>query len=147
PEHLSVFYTEGSNVRRGGTGAQPGFNLRREPPLLADPLPGDPQCVATPVGEREYLPLATEIPVALTAAPELSREICALMEGARGCSMPSCQPLPVPPSATLTCSADGTAFVYKVCPTPRGLCASSSCTYGCGSRAPGDPLPQGWPCP
>src|SRR5215471_9138224 len=33
PENLSIFYTEGSNVRRGGSGPQPGFNLRREAPL------------------------------------------------------------------------------------------------------------------
>jgi hypothetical protein len=147
PEHLSVFYTEGSNVRRGGSGPQPGFNLRREPPLV-DPQPGDPQCSARQLGGQEYLPLSMEIPVALTAAPELSREMCAVMEPSPGgCSPPTCQPLPVPSGAQLTCSADGTAFVYKVCPTPRGLCGSSSCSYGCATRAPSDPIPPDWPCP
>lgn len=146
PEHLSVFYTEGSNVRAGGTGAQPGFNLRRESPLV-DPAPGDAQCSAKQ-GAQQYLPLSTEIPVALTAAPELSREMCAVMDpGPPGCSPPSCQPLPLPPGAQLTCSPDGTAFVYKVCPAPRGLCTNSSCRYGCAARAPGDAIPPGWPCP
>jgi hypothetical protein len=147
PEHLSVFYTEGSNVHAGGPGAQPGFNLRREP-LLVDPAPGDPQCSARPQGAQQYLPLSTEIPVALTAAPELSREMCAVMDPTPpGCSPPSCQPLPVPAGAELTCSADGTAFVYKICPAPRGLCGSIACHYGCETRAPSDPIPAGWPCP
>jgi hypothetical protein len=147
PEHLSVFYTEGSNVHAGGPGSQPGFNLRREPPL-ADPQPGDPLCSASPLGAQEYLPLSTEIPVALTAAPELSREMCAVMESSPvGCSPPSCQPLPVPSGAQLNFSADGRSFVYKICPTPRGLCGSSSCSYGCATRGASDPIPPDWPCP
>jgi len=147
PEHLSVFYTEGSNVRAGGSGAQPGFNLRREPPLV-DPAPGDALCSAHQQGTQQYLPLSTDIPVALTAAPELSREMCAVMDPSpAGCSPPTCQPLPVPAGAQLTCSVDGTAFVYKVCPAGGGLCTSTACRYGCATRAPSDPIPTGWPCP
>ncbi len=147
PEHLSVFYTEGSNVRAGGPGSQPGFNLRREPPLI-DPAPGDAKCTARAQGAQEYLPLSTEIPVALTAAPELSREMCAVMDPSPpGCSPPSCQPLPVPAGAQVTCSADGTAFVYKICPAGPGLCTSTACRYGCATRRPGDPIPPDWPCP
>src|SRR5262249_54800097 len=59
PEPLSVFYTEGSNVRPGGRGAQPGFSLRREPPLV-DPAPGDAMCSAHQQAPQ-YLPLSTEI--------------------------------------------------------------------------------------
>ena len=143
PEHLSVFYVEGTSVRRGGSGPQPGFNLRREP-LLADPPPGDSTCV--PVGSQEYLPLSTEIPVSLTAAPELSREMCAVMPPftGGGCTGPRCTSAPV--GAQVTCNADRTAFVSKLCQAPRGLCGSTSCEYGCGRLAPGDPVPPEWPC-
>jgi hypothetical protein len=146
PEHLSVFYVEGSAVQRGGPGAQPGFNLRREP-LMLDPPPGDSQCQAVQAGSREYLPLSTEIPIALTAAPELSREMCAVMPPAPdgGCSGSSC-PSSVPPGAQVTCSSDRMAFVYKSCESAGGLCGSVSCQYVCGRRLPSDPIPPDWPC-
>ncbi len=148
PEHLSVFYVEGSAVQRGGPGAQLGFNLRREP-LLADPAPGDSQCAQVPVGSQEYLPLSTEIPVALTAAPELSREMCAVMGPTStdgGCTGPTCPSTSIPPGTQVTCSSDQTAFVYKVCQSAGGLCGSVSCQYVCGRRLPSDPIPPDWPC-
>jgi len=144
PERLSVFYVEGSAVRRGGSGAQPGFNLRRELPAV-DPPPGDSTCL--PTTSQEYLPLSTEIPVALTAAPELSREMCAVtghvLPGG-GCTGPGCTSAPA--GAQVTCNADGTAFVSKLCQPPRGLCGSTSCEYGCGRRSITDPVPPQWPC-
>jgi len=146
PEHLSVFYVE-SSVPRSPTGSQRGFNLRREPAQV-DPQPGAATCSSVTVGTRQYLPLSSEIQVALTAAPELSREMCARTTPAPdgGCSGPSCFPGLVPPGALVTCNPGGTAYVYKLC-QPATLCASSTCDYGCGQRNPGDPAPPDWPCP
>ncbi len=146
PEHLSVFYVE-SSVPRSPTGSQRGFNLRREPPQV-DPQPGAATCSPVTVGTRQYLPLSSEIQVALTADPELSREMCARTTPAPdgGCTGPSCFPGLVPPGALVTCNPGGTSYVYKLC-QPATLCASSSCDYGCGQRSPGDPIPPDWPCP
>ncbi len=144
PDHLSIFYVEGSAVRRGGSGAQPGFNLRRELPVV-DPPPGDSTCL--PVATQQYLPLSTEIPVSLTAATELSREMCAVTgpgSSGGGCTGPNCTS--APQGAQVTCNADRTAFVSKLCQAPRGLCGSTSCEYGCGRRSPSDPVPPQWPC-
>jgi len=147
PERLSVFYVEGPSAPRTGPGAHAGYNLRREPPTV-DPQPGAAVCTPTQVGEREYLPLSAEIPVALTGAPELSREMCERVmpssssDGGSG----SCAAPTVPQGAQLTCSADGMSYVYKLCQSSGGLCGRVSCDYGCARCSPGDPIPAGWPC-
>lgn len=146
PEHLSVFYVE-SSLPRPSAGAQKGFNLRHEPSIV-DPQPGASTCSPVPVGVREYLPLSSEIRVALDADPELSREMCARTTPTPdgGCVGSSCSSIPVPPGALVTCNGDGTSYMYKFC-RPTTLCASSSCDYGCGQRSPSDPVPPDWPCP
>lgn len=143
PSAMSMFYAEGPVMpREGALGPRPGFNLRREATFI-DPAPGAEPCAPTLIERQEYLPLETEIPLTLTAAPELSRQICE-----RTHAPPTGPPsAAVPPGAQVTCAADGNAFVWKQCDQPAGLCTRSSCGYGCGRRPPGAPASADWPCP
>jgi hypothetical protein len=143
PSSMSIFYAEGTVAPKPGTlGPHPGFNLRREA-MFRDPAPGAEPCAPVMTARQEYLPLDTEIPLTLTAAPELSRQICertlALPPG------PSSGAVPRGPE--VTCASDGSAFVWKHCDQPVGLCASSTCTYQCGRRPVDEPPPPDWPCP
>jgi hypothetical protein len=139
PAGMSVFYVEGPIAPpEGSLGPHPGFNLRREA-TLTDPAPGADPCAPVKTTRQEYLALDTEIPLVLTAAPELSRQIC------ERTPPPTTQG--EPQHAQVTCAADGTAFVAKSCDEPAGLCASSTCSYTCGRRPSDQPPPPDWPCP
>lgn len=143
PSTMSVFYAEGPVMpREGALGPRPGFNLRREATFI-DPAPGAQPCELAIVERQQYLPLDTEIPLTLTASPELSRQICE-----RTHAPPAHGPsAAVPAGATVTCTPDGAAFVWKQCEQLAGLCTRSTCNYGCGRRSAGEPAPVGWPCP
>jgi hypothetical protein len=145
PARLSVFYLERTPPAEGGSGALPGFNLRLEAPQ-ADPAPGASPCASTSLGPQQYLPLGTEIEVALTGAPELSRQVCERSPPAQNveCVGDAC-PAPAP-GAEVTCSADGAAFVAKLCQPAGSLCGSVWCDFTCGRRSLAEPLPAAWPC-
>jgi hypothetical protein len=148
PERLSVFYVEGPSAPSTGPGARAGYNLRLEPPVV-DPQPGAANCTPQQAGSQQFLPLSTEIPVALTGAPELSRQMCerVMPDSSSDGGSGSCAPPNVPQGAQVTCSPDGMAYEYKLCQSSGGLCGSISCDYGCARCPPGEPIPAGWPCP
>lgn len=142
PERLTIYYLEGTPSRElGAQGVHPGFNLWREP-KVSEPAPGAAVCAATPAGSIEMLSLDTDIQIALTADPALTRLICA--EDPYGAPDGGSPPLPF--VRELTCNADGTAYVIKRCQSPVGLCGAAWCSYQCGSRPAGSPVPSGWPC-
>jgi hypothetical protein len=156
PDSLAVVYVEGTppppltDGPLAGFTLASGFNLLREP-TYTDPQPGcGAQCFPQATGSWALLPLDTEITIALTADPALSRYLCQQGQGTMGaggsvCNHPGC-PIDVPPAgAQLTCSADRLSYVYKVCNS--SLCGPSWCFYGSGTRSAGAPIPTGWPCP
>jgi hypothetical protein len=161
PQGISVLYLEAGAAT--ASGAHPGFNLRREA-VLADPAPGANPCQPSVVTPQAFLPSSTPLDISLTGSPELSREVCQFtpappaadagcvgdaaslatpVQGDAGCSAPAS----VPQGAVVTCSSDKRAFEYKSCFLPSSFCGASSCLYGCGQLAGGEPAPSGWPCP
>ncbi|HEY2746379.1 MAG TPA: hypothetical protein VGL86_17220 [Polyangia bacterium] len=65
---------------------------------------------------------------------------------------PFCRGYQCPPDLpmagdTVTCSADGLAYVYKRCTNDPVFCGTRFCHFGHGERQAADPTPTGWPCP
>jgi hypothetical protein len=142
PDRLSIYYLEGAPSPDLPEGVQPGFNLWLEP-LLVEPAPGAAACEPTPAGPVQILPPGTDIQIALTATPGLTRLIC----DDKPATAPDAGPLGQPTTVETRCSADNTAFVTKRCTSSEGLCSQAWCYYDCGALAPGSEPPAGWPCP
>jgi hypothetical protein len=160
-QDLVVAYLEGTPPPASdfmGIQLSAGFNLLQQP---AEGSTGPTTCVgcaapdagSTDAPQFTLLPLSTQIPIALTAAPELARYLCEqddLFASGGSAAAPSSGPggafVPPPAGAQITCSADGLSFAYQVCPQGSSLCSSTPCTTGESSVAAGSTLPAGWPC-
>ncbi len=142
PERLSVYYLEGTPGSDLPAGVKPGFNLWVEP-ALSDPTPPAAVCGPTADGPVQILRPDSDVSIALTASPALTRLICE----DRPETAPNAGPLGQPMTYQATCSPDGTSYVLERCTDPAGLCHQAWCYYQCGSLPPGGTKPAGWPCP
>ena len=94
-------------------------------------------------------PLTTEIPVPLTADPQLAINMCRGFKSEDGsvssspvvCDGADCPAYQVPAGATVRCATDGRAFSWSHCPPEGTLCARNGCSSGAvsGPRRPRQP--------
>jgi hypothetical protein len=141
------FYIEGTPpppALFNGLALARGFNLVALPEWTPDPQHScAPVCLEKKSRDWSLLSLRDPLSIELTGSPALASFLCQQdpSQGGGGSAM---QSLP-PAGAQVTCSADGTAYEYRVCQVPATPCATQSCIYGWGTRDPNS-IPAGWPC-
>jgi hypothetical protein len=113
----------------------PGFNLVSEP--IGPSFTGD----------VTSLPLSTEIEIALTADPLLTRYICqpgqAGIGGVNVCNQPGCA---APPGAKISCAPDRASYAWTLPSAIPSLCGSYRADYGVVALPASGEIPAGWPC-
>ena len=122
-----------------------GFNLVALP--VYEPSPDascEPGCMPVETHDFEIVPLTTALTIELTGSPALASLLCGTDQGQGGSG--SVAPSLPPAGATVTCSADGTAYEYTLCPVPATPCSTETCQSGWGAIGKG-PTTTSWPCP